>query len=146
MTYDYIIVGGGSAGCVLAGRLSEDPAISVLLLEAGGRDWSPAIHVPAGTVALQNKHWGYTDEPDPSRFDQTMPWMAGRVLGGGSSVNGMIWVRGNQTDFDRWAELGCTGWDYDGVLPYFKKSERFDGGESPYRGGSGPQPVSSNLV
>lgn len=146
MDYDYIIVGGGSAGCVLAGRLSEDPAISVLLLEAGGRDWSPAIHVPAGTVALQNKHWGYTDEPDPSRFDQTMPWMAGRVLGGGSSVNGMIWVRGNQTDFDRWAELGCTGWDYDGVLPYFKKSERFDGGESPYRGGSGPQPVSSNLV
>jgi choline dehydrogenase len=146
ITYDYIIVGGGSAGCVLAGRLSENPSVSVLLLEAGGRDWSPAIHVPAGTVALQNKHWGYTDEPDPSRFDQTMPWMAGRVLGGGSSINGMIWVRGNPADFDRWAELGCTGWDYAGVLPYFKRAERFDGGESEHRGGSGAQPVSSNLV
>ncbi|MFL6090176.1 MAG: GMC family oxidoreductase [Aeromicrobium sp.] len=144
--YDYVIVGGGSAGCVLAGRLSEDPDVSVLLLEAGSRDWSPAIHFPAGTVALQNKHWGYLDEPDPSRYDQTMPWMAGKVLGGGSSVNGMVWVRGNPADYDRWAELGCEGWDYEGVLPYFRRAEDFDQGATDFRGAGGPQPVSSKPV
>jgi choline dehydrogenase len=144
MTWDYVIVGGGSAGCVLANRLTG-AGWNVLLLEAGKTDRSPYIHVPGwGMKALARPGmlWGYRDEPDPTRNHQTMPWMAGRVLGGGSSVNGMVWVRGNRADYDRWAAQGCAGWDYDSVLPYFKRAERFEGGDETYRGWSGPQWVS----
>ena len=146
MGWDYVIVGGGSAGCVLAGRLSENGRDRVLLLEAGPTDWSPYIHVPAGLIRLSDSHWGYQDEPDPSRMDQQMVWMAGKVLGGGSSVNGMVWVRGNPADYNHWSELGCPGWSFNDVLPYFKRTETYEGGEDSYRGGHGPQRVGLSRV
>ena len=147
MNWDYIIVGGGSAGCVLANRLSASGRDRVLLLEAGPSDRSPYIHIPAGLAKLRGLHWGYMGEPDPSKFDATgPPWGAGKVLGGGSSVNGMVWVRGNHADFDEWAELGCGGWDFPGVLPYFKRAESFEGGADTYRGGDGPTRVCPQRV
>jgi choline dehydrogenase len=144
LSWDFVIVGGGSAGCVLANRLSADGSRRVLLLEAGGEDWYPYLHVPGLSMkALQKPGilWNYHDEPDPSRGDQVMPWMAGRVLGGGSSVNGLVWVRGHPGDFDRWADLGCTGWGYESVLPFFRRAESFDRGPDRYRGTAGPQRV-----
>jgi len=141
MKADYVIIGAGSAGCVLANRLSEDPAARVLLIEAGGRDWSPYIHIPAGFMKMLDHPtltWGYHAEPDPGTAGRAILYPRGRVLGGSSSINGLIYVRGQPEDFDHWAQLGNRGWGWDDVLPYFKKAENWEGGESEVRGRGGP--------
>lgn len=140
--FDYIIVGGGSAGCVLAGRLSEAADRRVLLLEAGGGDGSLHIQVPALLLTGVDKfNWRYQAEPDETRDGAADIWPAGKVLGGGSSINGMMFVRGNPADYDGWAALGCEGWDYQSVLPAFRSMENYEGPASPWRGRGGPQNV-----
>jgi 4-pyridoxate dehydrogenase len=139
--YDYIIVGAGSAGCVLAHRLSEDADASVLLLEAGGSDRHPYIQIPLGLGRIWQRRmfdWGYDTEPEPHLGGRRVPVRRGKVLGGSSSVNVMVYTRGHRGDFDRWASEGAVGWSYADVLPYFKRSEAWEGGEDPWRGGSGP--------
>lgn len=138
---DYVIVGGGSAGCVLAARLSEDPAVAVVLLEAGGRSSSFMHRMPAGGMKMifGPSDWAHLTEPDPSLNGRQVAWNAGKLLGGGSSINGMIYIRGDRADYDEWAsDLGCTGWSWDEVLPYFKKSEDYDGEPSQTHGSTGP--------
>lgn len=140
---DYVIVGAGSAGCILANRLSE-AGFRVLLLEAGPGDSHPMIHLPAGMQSLITHpriNWNFYTEPDQGVNDRRLHWPRGKVLGGCSSINGMAYVRGNRTDFDRWAAAGCAGWSYDEILPYFKKSEQYAGGDDAYRGRSGPMRV-----
>ena len=140
-SYDYVIVGGGSAGCVLANRLSEDGAASVLLIEAGGRDLHPFIHIPLGMGKMHERdmfNWGYRTEPEPNMNDREIEAMRGKVLGGSSSINVMAYTRGNRGDYDRWAQKGALGWSYADVLPYFKRCETWEGGENPWRGGAGP--------
>ena len=137
--WDFIIIGGGSAGCVLANRLSADPGRKVLLLEAGGSDRSLTIAVPALVMrAIATHNWKYLAEPDDSRHGLRDIWHGGKVLGGGSSISGMIYVRGHPYDYDHWSELGCEGWDYESLLPHFKRIETYEGGAGPHRGGSGP--------
>ena len=143
--WDYIIVGAGSAGCVLANRLSADPALRVLLLESGPADRSPYLHVPAALIkAVGNPRydWCLLGEPDPSRHGKVDLWPAGRVLGGSSSINGMLYVRGGREDFDHWAALGNVGWAYDDVLPAFRSLENSEVGEADERGHDGPLSVS----
>jgi choline dehydrogenase len=139
--YDFIIVGAGSAGCVLANRLSEDPANRVLLLEAGGSDRNPIIHVPLVAGAMytwKRVNWGYDTEPVPALDNRSLHWPRGKVLGGSSAINGMVYIRGNARDYDTWRQLGCAGWSYADVLPYFKRSERHLERDDPYHGTEGP--------
>jgi choline dehydrogenase-like flavoprotein len=143
---DYVIVGAGSAGCVLAGRLSEDPDVSVLLLEAGGPDAAAELHVPAMfPLAFKSSlDWDLYGEEEPGLGSRRLYLPRGRVIGGSSSINAMIYLRGHRADFDEWAASGCTGWSYDEVLPYFKRSEDNERGESEFHGVGGPLAVSDS--
>ena len=141
MQADYVIVGAGSAGCVLANKLTADPSVRVILIEAGGRDTNPLIHIPAGYVKLLDHKtltWGYMAEPDEGVNNRSILYPRGKVLGGSSSINGMIYVRGQPEDFDHWAQLGNRGWDWDSVLPYFKEAEGWEGDADEFHGNGGP--------
>lgn len=142
---DIIIVGGGSSGCVLAARLSEDPGLKVVLLEAGGSNHHPFLRVPAASglaLARSDFNWGYAAEPDASCAGRPAIWHAGRRLGGGGAVNGMMFIRGHRADYDSWAALGNQGWSYADLLPCFKRMETNSRGKDEYRGGAGPLHVS----
>ena len=143
-SYDYVIVGAGSAGCVVANRLSADPGTRVLLVEAGGKDTSMYIHMPASaSIAARDPKitWGYETEPEPNLNERSIAEIRGRVLGGSSSVNGMVANRGNPRDYDGWAEQGLPEWSFAHCLPYFRKMETFDRGADAFRGGEGPQHI-----
>jgi choline dehydrogenase len=141
MEFDYVIVGGGSAGCVLANRLSEDQDVSVCLIEAGPPDVNPVIHVPLGILWMMRSavlNWRYETAPEPQLGGRQLFWPRGRTLGGSSSSNAMLYIRGHASDYDKWAALGNRGWSYADVLPYFIKAEHNERGASLYHGASGP--------
>ena len=142
---DYIVVGAGSAGCVVAARLTEDPAVRVVLLEAGGADTNRWIHIPLGfgkTFADPSVNWCFETEPDAGAGGRKIFWPRGKVLGGSSSINGMVYIRGQAEDFDMWRQQGNTGWSHDDVLPYFKRAERQSTFRDEYHGTDGPLSVS----
>ena len=143
--YDYIIVGAGSAGCVIANRLSANPNLRVLILEAGGPDNNPWIHIPVGyfkTLHNPKTDWCYKTQPEPELENRSLDWPRGKGLGGSSSINGLLYVRGQKEDYDQWAQAGNTGWSYDDVLPLFKRSESYELGETELHGSDGGLAVS----
>ena len=147
--YDYIIVGAGSAGCALAYRLSREASRKVLLLEAGGKDSFPMIHIPLGFAFMMKNpkiNWCYETEPEPNMHHRKISWPRGKVLGGTSCINGMVYIRGQKEDYDAWAEAGNDGWSYDEVLPYFKRSEHKAEGPDAYHGYGGPLWVEGGAV
>src|SRR5580700_6921323 len=146
-TYDYIVTGAGSAGCAVAARLSESGQYRVLLLEAGGRDRNPWIHIPMGfsrVYANPRVNWMYESEPEAQLGGRRLYQPRGKVLGGTSSINGMVYMRGNAADYDEWRQRGCTGWDWDSVLPYFKRAEDNVRGADDFHGAGGPLKVSDH--
>ena len=143
--FDVVVAGGGSAGCVMATRLTENPAITLCLIEAGGRDLNPWIHIPLGfgkLVPNPNVNWGYETEPEPHLNGRRLSWPRGKVLGGSGSINGLVFLRGAPSDFDGWEALGAKGWGYKDVLPYFKRMEHNVRGADAYRGQGGPMTIS----
>src|ERR1700744_6574975 len=140
-TFDYVVVGAGSAGCVMAARLSEDPNVSVLLLEAGGEASKYHLKMPVAflkAVMDPAVNWGYWTEPEPHMNGRRLPLPRGKVMGGSGSINGMFYMRGHPADFDQWAQMGAAGWSYADVLPYFRKMEDSWRGEGKYHGVGGP--------
>ena len=142
-TFDYVIVGAGSSGCVMANRLSENGKNSVLILEAGGKDRNLFIHMPSGYSQIvptkSNLNYGFETEPEPTTNNRPLYWPRGRGWGGSSSINAMVYIRGHSHDYDLWRQMGNSGWSYDDVLPYFKKAESFNGeGDEDFHGFDGP--------
>ncbi|MEP1767402.1 MAG: choline dehydrogenase [Sulfitobacter sp.] len=149
MDANFIIIGAGSAGCVLANRLSENPKNKVILLEAGGRDWNPWIHIPVGyfkTIHNPSLDWCYNTEPDAGLNNRSIEWPRGKVLGGSSSINGLLYVRGQPQDYDRWRQMGNVGWGWDDVLPLFKRAENNERGADEFHGDQGPLSVSNMRI
>src|SRR3984885_13614314 len=141
MQADYVIVGAGSAGCVLANRLTEDPNTRVILIEAGGRDWHPMLHIPAGYMKMLDHPtvtWGYKADPESGLNGRAIAYPRGKVLGGSSSINGMIYIRGQPEDFDHWGQLGNRGWSWNDVLPFFRKAENWEGPADDVHSKGGP--------
>jgi choline dehydrogenase len=148
MAYDYVIIGGGSAGCVLAARLSENKDIKVLLLEAGGSDWHPLFHVPAGFAKMTKGigSWGWHTVPQKHMNNMVIRYTQAKVIGGGSSINAQLYTRGNALDYDEWRQMGCEGWGYRDVLPYFRKSEDNDTFDNEFHARGGPLGVSQPIA